>query len=89
MDETIPIPAQLTRIAHLARTGDCGAAASQTNMCMASIQEALSQSPPSPDWMEKLKFSLETLLMMQEQEDWVAFADVAEFELAPLWEKRA
>jgi hypothetical protein len=53
---------------------------------MVSMQNILNSGGPGhPELLSKITYSLETLYMMQKERDWVAFADVLEFEFIPLW----
>jgi len=67
-----------------ARTGDYGQASSILNTSLASLQKRLSGGSYSADDLNKLSYSLETLSLMQQQENWVAFADILEYELITL-----
>ena len=71
----------LNGIVRLARTGCSAEAASLVNRSVAKIQQALQSSPPAPGVLRELVYSLETLLLMQQQQDWVGLADVVEYEL--------
>ena len=77
----------LKEIARLARTGDYGNAASASNRALARIQSILTQVKPDQKALAPLLYSLETMLMMQQQKDWVAFADVIEYEFLSLLQK--
>lgn len=69
------------------RTGDYGAAASGFNRALAAIQAVLRSETISPELMGKLQYSIETMLLMLEQEDRVGLADVIEYEFLPLWKR--
>lgn len=77
---------KLSQVVHAIRTGDIGTAAQLFNDGILSIQTDLSKSPLTADDLKKFRYSLETLIMMQEMENWVAVADILEYELIPLWE---
>ena len=68
-----------------ARTGDYGAASSEINQFLLLLQAELSKGRISAAALSKITFSLETIVEMQKSGDWVAVADVLEFEFIPLW----
>jgi hypothetical protein len=70
-----------------ARTGDIANASSLLNTAIRHIQAGLSKGKIGVEGISKISYSLETLLMMQKQGDWVAFADVLEYEFLPLWNR--
>ena len=72
---------QLQNIAACARTGDYGTLSSQLNICVQNLSGLLAGDGFTQPVTAKIVYSLETLLLMQEQKDWVAFADVIEYEL--------
>lgn len=76
----------LTNIVALARTGHYGDASSLINRVLQKIQPALLSSSPVDEHTRKIVYSCETIMLMQEQRDWVGVADVIEFELARLIE---
>jgi hypothetical protein len=78
---------ELELIARRARTGDYGGAASLANLALARIERALADARPGPKELAPLMYSLETLLLMQKQGDWVAYADVIEYEFSTLLRK--
>jgi hypothetical protein len=77
----------LTEIITAARTGDYGNAASKLNKILQLTQEILANSRINAQGIKKLTYSLETLFALQQTGDWVAFADILEFELTPLWKE--
>lgn len=68
-----------------ARTGDYPESARRINIFLQHLQTELSREYISKEGIEKITYSLETLLAMQQMNDWVAFADVLEYEFIPLW----
>jgi hypothetical protein len=73
-----------------ARTGDYGAAASCINSCILNYERFARQEQRRARFVEfgnRLNYSLETLLLMIERKDWVAAADVIEYEFIPLWKE--
>lgn len=74
----------LKEIVYCARTGDYSDAASKLNTCLQKMEPVLVSGDISPDYLKKLTYSLETIHMMQKQNDWVAVADVIEFEFIEL-----
>jgi hypothetical protein len=75
---------RLREVVRSARTGAYGDAASQLNEALQSVQSALSAGTVDPEVLNKLKISLETLFLVQKQHDWVAVADLIEYELIGL-----
>ena len=68
-----------------ARTGDYARTASLLNRFLQHLQQELSKGYIAADGLSKVTYSLETLLSMQRMENWVAFADILEYEFLPLW----
>lgn len=68
-----------------ARCGDYSLASSGINRFMQILQAELSTGKVDPKGLQKVTYSLETLLEMQKNGDWVAIADILEFEFIPLW----
>ena len=77
------IPAIITA----ARTGDYTGTASLLNRFLQNLQSELSKGYISAQGLSKITYSLETLLAMQQMEDWVAFSDILEYEFLPLWQR--
>lgn len=77
--------AQNTIIA--ARTGDYGNAVYYLNHFLLQFQTILTKKKINPEDLKAVNFSLETLFAMQKSEDWIAFADVLEYEFIPLWKR--
>ena len=69
-----------------ARRGELGEASSRLNAALVALQGPLTSGAMPESAVRDLGTSLETLLAMQEQQDWVALADVLEFELVPMLE---
>ena len=73
-----------------ARAGDYADAARGLNQCIPLLQAGLSvlvSDDQKKGLAEKIRFSLETMLLMLEHRNWVAIADVIDYEFVPLWKK--
>lgn len=82
----IDICQELQEIVRCARLGEYERASLQLTPCMQRVQQALKPTKQyRPETLKKLSRLLETLFMMQKQQDWVAFADILEYEFIPLW----
>ena len=68
-----------------ARTGDYAQTASLLNRFIQQLQQELAKGYIAADRLSKINYSLETLFSMQQMENWVAFADILEYEFLPLW----
>jgi hypothetical protein len=77
----------LQKIAFAARTGDEAGTARLLNRFLQILQKSVLPGIKNSEGLSKITFSLETLLGMQQMKDWVAFADILEYELHPLLEK--
>jgi hypothetical protein len=80
----------LQEIADLARTGDYADAALKLNQCIVRLQACLKDGTASPGMRKngsKINYSLETMFLMLKNNDWVALADIIEFEFIPLWKE--
>ena len=69
-----------------ARTGSYADASSELNIAIQLLKPVLTSSSVPADLKRKLAYSLETMLIMQEQQDWVGLADVVEYEFVNLLE---
>jgi hypothetical protein len=69
------------------RSGDYSVASSRLNEALLLIQSELKNRKVVPQLLQKLLFSLETLFIMQKMEDWVAVADILEFEFTDIWKE--
>ena len=87
--EKADIFAVIKKIIMAARTGDYGAASSEINQFQLLLQAELSKGMISAAALSKITYSLETIVKMQKSGDWVAVADILEFEFAPLWKEIA
>lgn len=67
-----------------ARRGDYADASSKLNSCLQDIKPVLVSGRIPADYIQKLAYSLETMFLMQKQKDWVAVADVIEYEFVEL-----
>lgn len=74
----------LTDAVRAARIGDYGDSARYLNTGIQEIQKCLTNGSLALVGLEKILFSLETLFHVQKQGDWVAVADIIEYELLPL-----
>ena len=77
---------QIPAIVAAARTGDYAGAARLLNLLLQQLQKELSKGRFAAGTLSKITYSLETLLAMQKMENWVAFADILEYEFLPLWQ---
>ena len=68
-----------------ARTGDYAQTASHLNRLLQKLQQELAKGYIAADGLSKITYSLETLLSMQQMKNWIAFADILEYEFLPLW----
>jgi hypothetical protein len=86
------ISSLLPEIGRDCRLGDYGDAASKLNKCVLALDDfrksPAGQKAPKT-LIEKLNYSLETVLMMLKNKDWVAVADVIEYELINIWREIA
>jgi hypothetical protein len=73
-------------IVRAARLGDYGDAARDLNQCLVLIQKLQTgmRRIPKP-LLDKFNYSLETAFLMLKNKDWVAIADIVEYELLGLW----
>ena len=85
--ETDDLAVMIPPIATAARTGDYAGTARLHNRFLRVLQKQISRGVIGPEGISKITYSLETLLAMQKMEDWVAFADILEYEFLPLWQK--
>ena len=77
---------QLFEIVKCARTGSYERATSMASLCLKDIKKLISEPGPySDESMQRLSRSIESLFAMQHNLDWVAFADILEYEFIPLW----
>jgi hypothetical protein len=80
----------LVSLARAGRLGDYGDANRDLNRCLVLFQHL--QGPlrniPKP-LLEKFNYSLETIFLMLKNKDWVAIADIVEYELLGLWREIA
>jgi hypothetical protein len=78
---------QIPQIIRMCRLGNYGEAASGINRCIPLFQELLADKDIGlhlPHLVRKINYSLETVLLMLKNNDWVAVADVLEYELIVL-----
>jgi hypothetical protein len=74
----------LRKIAACCRRGDYADASSQLNVVIQKLQPVLLSGSVDQELLKKVLYSLETAHLMQRQEDYVALADVIEYELIDL-----
>jgi hypothetical protein len=76
----------LVSLCRKARLGDFGDAAADLNRFLLLVQKSqpVMQSVPKP-LLEKFNYSMETIFLMLKNKDWVAIADIVEYELIALW----
>lgn len=77
--------AEIPGIVTAARTGDYPETSRRINIFLQHLQHELSKGYLPSESIAKITYSLETLLAMQQMNDWVAFADILEYEFMPLW----
>jgi len=82
-DEMLKLCRQIIRFA---RIGDYGNTAACLNQFLVQLQNLFTKRNISRDNLSKITYSLETLMAMQEMKNWVAFADILEYELLALLE---
>ncbi len=73
-----------------ARSGDYNRAALSLNTGIIRLQRFLQRQQSSPGFQRhggKITYSLETLSLLLEQKDWVAIADVIDYEFVPLFKE--
>jgi len=64
-----------------ARTGGYSDAASYLNLLLQDISTAIRSESLPPEIKTSIVYSLETMYLLQQQEDWIGLADVVEYEL--------
>ncbi|NLL12695.1 MAG: hypothetical protein GX267_04765 [Fibrobacter sp.] len=69
------------------RCGDYSVASSRLNETLQCMETELKNRKVAPKQLQKLLYSLETLFTMQKMEDWVAVADILEFEFTGIWKE--
>jgi hypothetical protein len=75
----------LSETAFAARTGDSTMVSTLLNTGVIVLREEFQKYRLGRDELKKISFSLETITLMQQTKDWVALADVLEYEFLPLW----
>lgn len=75
----------LLEAAFAARTGDLTSVSTLLNTGMIALQDELKKKHFAGEELKKISFSLETITLLQQTQDWVALADVLEYEFIPLW----
>ncbi len=81
---TMTLQENFYEAARRARVGEYPDAARLLNTCFQDLQSMLHASRPDLAHLQKIMYSLETMMIMQNQKDWVAVADIIEYELAGL-----
>ena len=77
----------LENVSRSARTGDYAKAALSFNSCSIQLNEniqILISDKQKQGHLKKITYSLQTLLLVFKNEDWVAIADIIDYELIPL-----
>ena len=74
----------LESVVSLARTGYTSDSASVLNVCLLKIQHSLRATAQPQQLLQNLTYSFETVVLMQQQGDWVGLADVVQYELTGL-----
>ncbi len=69
------------------RSGDYSVASSRLNEILLCMQIELKNRKVAPQLLQKLLISLDTLFTMQKMEDWIAVADILEFEFIDIWKE--
>jgi hypothetical protein len=78
---------RLPEIVRASRLGDYGDAASALNKCIPyfeSLQTEPALKTKKKPLLDKINYSLETVVLMMGRKDWVAVADIIEFEVLPM-----
>jgi hypothetical protein len=76
----------LKEISGFARTGDYADAAFKLNQFIVRMQTRV-QDGAAGKYSTKINYSLETMFLMLKNNDWVAIADIIDFEFIPLWKE--
>ena len=76
----------LKEISCFARSGDYADAALKLNQCIVRMQTRMRDSAAGKHGA-KINYSLETMFLMLKRGDWVALADIIDFEFIPLWKE--
>jgi hypothetical protein len=78
---------RLPEIVRASRLGDYGDASSALNKCIPYLED-LQMEPAlrakKKPLLDKINYSLETVVLMMGRKDWVAVADIIEFEVLPM-----
>jgi hypothetical protein len=77
---------RLADVSGKARTGDYAIAAQSLNEFVILFQE-IGKSGFGVKINSRITYSLETMLLMLENKDWVALADIIDYEFIPLWKE--
>jgi hypothetical protein len=75
----------LQEIVIAARTGDYSNISTLLQKGVIILQNELKKNPLKGIDLSKLSYSLETITAMQQMQNWVALADILEYEFIPLW----
>lgn len=75
----------LGEVVKAARTGDYSTISTLLNKGVIAIQEDLGKVPIDGETLKNILYSLETIVAMQQMKNWVALADILEYEFIPLW----
>lgn len=81
-----PVEELINKAVSAARTGDYSSASRHLNLLLQELEPNLSRM--SPGTLHDIGYSMETLFAMQKMKNWVALADILEFEILPIWRNR-
>lgn len=73
---------KLSIIVSHSRRGEYSDAASEMNLFLQQFQKYIKSGFVPDKQLKNIAYSLETVLLLQENDDWVAVADILEFELS-------
>lgn len=74
----------ISEIAGCSRRGELSDFSSHLNLFLADLQKYLQITTPDASTLKKISYSLETVMILQKQKDFVALADILEYELVKL-----
>lgn len=87
---THEIDSLLVSLGRLGRLGDYGDAGRSLNRCLVLFQQIREEMNRVPEpLLKKFNYSLETVFLMLKNKDWVAIADIVEYELLAIWREIA
>jgi hypothetical protein len=87
---THEIDSLLVSMGRRGRLGDYGDANRDLNRCLALFQQIQEEMKRVPGpILKKFNYSFETVFLMLKNKDWVAIADIVEYELLAIWREMA